>query len=115
MVTGVSWVTQADRERWQLQAARELAVILDAHPGLPLITWTVGPAGGVLAGQVTGLAAGRARAAFTAWQQALGLDDVTEIPASGGKPAWLRARALRSGVRVIVTAAVPGAEKAVTP
>ena len=107
-MTGVSWVTAADRERWQLQAARELAAILDAHPGLPLITWTVSPAGGSLAGQVTGPDGSGTLAAFAAWQQALSLDDVTQIPGSGGSPGRLRARAWRSGVRVTVTAAVPG-------
>ena len=47
-----AWITQADRDRWQRQAARELAAILDAHPGLPLIAWTVGPSGGSLSGRV---------------------------------------------------------------
>jgi hypothetical protein len=103
-VTG-GWITQADRERWQRDAVRELAAILDAHPGLPLIAWAVSQAGGSLAGQGAGPAAG---AAFAAWRQALGLDDVTGVPASGGSPARLRARAWRGGVRITVTAAVAG-------
>jgi hypothetical protein len=112
-VTGVSWVTQADRERWQRQAAGELASILDAHPGLPLIAWTAGPAGG-LTGQVTGPpTAGRVRAVFTAWQQALSLDDVLEVPAGGRAVVWLRARGWRGGVRVTVTATVSAGEKVV--
>jgi hypothetical protein len=103
-VTG-GWITQADRERWQREAVRELVAILDAHPGLPLITWTVSPAGGSLAGRVTG-----PRAAFAAWQQALGLAGVLEIPAGNGTVVWLRARARRGGIRVTVTATVAAGE-----
>ena len=51
MVTG-GWITQADRSRWQQKAAAELAVILAAHPGLPVIAWTVTASGGALCGQV---------------------------------------------------------------
>jgi hypothetical protein len=104
VVTG-GWIAQADRERWQREAARELAAILDAHRGLPLIAWAVGPAGGSLAGRVAG-----PRAAFAAWQRALGLDDVLEVPAVGGNAVWLRARAQRGGVRVTVTATVAAGE-----
>ena len=73
----------------------------------PLLGWTVGPASGSLAGRVTGQqeAGGSARAAFTAWRQALGLGDVLEIPAAGGSGTWLRASALRGRVRITVTAA----------
>ena len=56
MVTGAAEIAQADRARRQRQAAGELARILDAHPELPAIAWTVGPAGCVLTGQVNGLA-----------------------------------------------------------
>jgi hypothetical protein len=100
VVTG-GWVTRADRERRQRDAVRELAAILDGCDGLPLIAWTVGAAGGSLTGQVAGAGG---RAAFTAWRQALAMDDVAETAASGG--TWLRARARRGGVRVTVTATV---------
>jgi hypothetical protein len=50
-VTGALEIIEADRVRWQRQAAGELALILDAHPGLPAIAWTAGPAGCVLAGR----------------------------------------------------------------
>ena len=100
-MTGSSWVTHADRARWQQRAARELAVILSGSCGLPLLAWTVGPAGGRLTGRVTGTAA---RAAFAAWQQALGMDEGHETAVSGG--TWLCARAWRGGVRVTVTATV---------
>ena len=51
MVTG-GWIMQADRSRWQQRAAAELAAILDAHPGIPVIAWTVTASGGALSGQV---------------------------------------------------------------
>ena len=104
------WITQADRERWQRDAVREPAAILDAHPGLPLIAWAVGQSGGSLAGRIAGPVPGAGtRAAFTAWQQALGLglglEDDLEVPAAGGGSAvWLRARARRGSVRITVTA-----------
>jgi hypothetical protein len=103
-VTG-GWVTRADRERWQREAVRELAAILDAHPGLPLIAWAVGQSGGSLSGRIAGAGT---RAAFTAWQQALGLGDVLEVPAASGSAVWLRASARRGSVRVTVTAVAGG-------
>jgi hypothetical protein len=51
MVTG-GWITQADRARWQQQAAAELAAILAEHPGIAVIAWTVSASGGALSGQV---------------------------------------------------------------
>jgi hypothetical protein len=108
-VVTAAWITQADRERWQRDAVGELAAILDAHPGLPLITWAVGPAGGSLAGRIAGpVPRAGTRAAFTAWQQALGLEDVLEVPADGGSAVWLRARARRGSVRITVTAVTGG-------
>ncbi len=98
-------------EFFGLYVAAEPTSILDAHPGLPLITWAVGPAGSSLAGRVTGPVPG-VGAAFTAWQQALGLDDVIEVPAGGGSAVWLRARARRGDVRVTVTATVITGETA---
>ena len=104
MVTG-GWITQADRSRWQQRAAAELAAILAAHPGIPVIAWTVTASGGALSGQVLAPAAGR-RALFGQWRQALGLDEVTEIPSAGGTPVYLHARGVRGGVTVSVTATV---------
>ena len=67
MVTG-GWITQADRSRWQQRAAAELAAILAAHPGIPVIAWTVTASGGALSGQVLAPAAGRRfRARVIAW------------------------------------------------
>lgn len=99
------WITQADRARWQRQAVRELALILDAHAELPVVAWAVAPGGG-LSGRVIGSAPAVARAAFSAWQQALSMDEVPETASGGGAAVWLRARAWRGGVRVTVTAAV---------
>ena len=104
MVTG-GWITQGDRSRWQQQAAGELAAILAAHPGIPVIAWTVTASGGALSGQVLAPAAIR-RGLFGQWQQALGLDTVTEIPAAGGTAVYLHARGVLSGVWVSVTATV---------
>ena len=60
-------ISQADRASWQRQAAAELARILESHPELPCIAWTVGPAGSVLIGRVSGLApAPKVRQAFAA-------------------------------------------------
>ncbi len=104
MVTG-GWITQADRSRWQQRAASELAAILDAHPGIPVIAWTVTASGGALSGRVLAPSPGR-RGLFAQWQQALGLDEVTEIPSAGGSPVYLNARGVRRGVAVSIAATV---------
>jgi hypothetical protein len=101
-------ITQADRAWWQRLAAAELARILDCHPDLPCITWTVGPASSVVVGRVSGLVrAGQARQVFRAWQQALGLDDCREQHGGGGT-AWLHAADRRGEVTVRLAAAVLG-------
>lgn len=89
----VTWeITQADRAGWQRQAVRELASIIEDCAGLPLIAWTVGPAGPVLAGRVNGLlAAGQARAVFAAWRAALALEESRERSGSGERcSCWPR-------------------------
>jgi hypothetical protein len=110
-VTGAPEIIQADRAWWQRQAAGELARILDAHPGLPAIAWTVGPAGCVLAGRVNGLApAGQVRDVFDAWRAALALEEHREHQLGGGT-AWLHAVARRHQVRVRLTATVFAGEE----
>ena len=99
------WITQADRIRWQQRAAAELAAILDAHPDIPVLAWTVTVSGGALSGQVLAPAAGR-RGLFGQWQRALGLEEVTETPSAGGTPVYLHARGVRGGVAVSVAATV---------
>jgi len=103
-VTG-GWISQGDRSRWQRRAAAELAAILAAHPGIPVIAWTVTASGGALSGQVLAPAAVR-RGLFGQWRQALGLDEVTETPAAGGAAVYLHARGVFSEVSVSVTATV---------
>jgi hypothetical protein len=103
-VTG-GWITQADRSGWQQRAAGELAAILAAHPGIPVIAWTVTASGGALSGQVLAPAAGR-RGLFAEWRQALGLDNVTETPSANGPAVYLHARGVRGGVSVSITATV---------
>jgi hypothetical protein len=105
-VTGALAITQADRARWQRQAAAELCRILDDCAGLPPIAWTVGPAGCLLAGRISGLAPpGQVRAAFTAWRAALALEDHREQP-GGGETVHLHAAARRGGVKIRVTATI---------
>jgi len=104
VVTG-GWITQADRSRWQQRAAVELAAILAAHPDIPVLAWTVTASGGALSGQVLAPSAAR-RELFAQWRQALGLDEATEIPSSGGTPVYLHARGVRGGVAVSIAATV---------
>ena len=102
-------ISQGDRAGWQRRAAAELGRILAAHPDLPCISWTVGPAGPVVAGHVSGLApAGQVRQVFQAWRLALELEEYRDQEMSGGT-AWLHAAVRRHQVRVRLTATVfPG-------
>jgi hypothetical protein len=78
-------VTQAGQAWWQLQAARELAAILSGCGGLPLLSWTVIPAGPLLEARLAGPApAGQARATLAAWREALGLEGYREWPGGRG-------------------------------
>ena len=104
------WITQADRSWWQQRAAAELAVILETHPDLPVIAWTVTASGGALSGQVLVPAAGR-RGLFGQWRQALGPGEMTQTASRHGGVVYLHARAMRNGVAVSITATVvPGSE-----
>jgi hypothetical protein len=103
-VTG-GWITQAGRSRWQQRAAAELAGILAAHPDLPLLAWTVTASAGGLSGQVLAPDAGR-RGLFGQWRQALGLDEAAEVASAGGTAVYLRARGVRGGVTISITATV---------
>jgi hypothetical protein len=105
-VTG-GWITQGDRVGWQQRAAAELAAILAAHPGIPVIAWTVTASGGALSGRVLAPASDR-RELFGRWRQALDLDEPTETPAAGGTAVYLHARGVLGGVPVSVTATVFG-------
>lgn len=112
-MTGALQIAQAgvDQARWQRQAVAELARILDAHAGLPVISWAVGPVGGVLAGRVSSLVCpARVLEAFTAWRVALSLEERWE-QAGGVGTVYLQAQARRGGVKVQVTATVLQAEE----
>jgi hypothetical protein len=100
-------VMQADRFHWQRAATRELAAILEAHPGLPAIAWSIGPAG-ALAGRINGLTASAAevRATFGAWRDALGLNERARQLADDGPVTHLRASTRRGTVPVTITANV---------
>jgi len=99
-------ITHAEQAGWQRRAARELAAILAAHPDLPVIGWTVTPAGSSLVGHVNGLAlAGQAHRVFHIWRAALDLSEHREA-ASGIGTTYLHAAADRSRVRVRLTATV---------
>jgi hypothetical protein len=104
-VTG-GWITQADQAWWQLQAARELAAILSGCGGLPLLSWTVIPAGPLLEARLTGpVPAGQARATLSAWREALGLEGYREWPGGGGTTR-LHASGRRGEVRIRIFASV---------
>lgn len=92
-------VTQAQRAGWQRRAVTELARILDTHRDLPLLAWTVGPAGSVLLGQI---AAPIGRAGFDDWCRALALADRREQV--HGAVTHLSARTRGDGVRVLLNA-----------
>ena len=110
MVTG-GWVTHADHARWQLEAARELAAILDGRGSLPLLSWTVIPAGPLLEARLTGpVPAWHARAAVAAWREALGLEGYRDWPGGRGTTR-LHASGKRGEVRVRIFASVFGEER----
>ena len=98
-------INPSDRAGWQRHAAAELAAVLDAHRDLPLIAWTVVPAGATLTGRVTGPAPSKARQVFDLWRVALTLTEHSEVT-SGGGTTYLRAGAHRNRVRIGVTATV---------
>ena len=105
-MTTIFEISQGERALWQRRAAAELGRILAAHPDLPCISWTVGPAGSVLAGQVNGPAtAAGAREVFGLWRAALALEEHREDRLGSGA-WWLHAAARRHHVTVRLTATV---------
>ena len=78
-------ITQAERAGWQRRAACELAAILDAHPDLPVIAWTVASAGSILVGHVSGPAsADQLRRTFDMWREMLLHTPAEEVRFSDG-------------------------------
>jgi hypothetical protein len=101
----LSGITHAERAGWQRRAAAELARILDAHRDLPVIAWTVGPAGATLIGKVNPFAPeAEVRQVFDAWRVALMLDEFNHT--IGGGTIHLRSTADRNRVGVGLSATV---------
>jgi hypothetical protein len=102
-------ISHSDRSRWQRRAAGELVRVLEVHPDLPVITWTVGPAGSVLVGRINALApAAEVRSNFQSWRQALGLRELTAFSASTDEVLRLSASTIRNQVQIQLTATVIG-------
>lgn len=100
------WITHADHARWQMQAARELAVILGDFSDLPLLAWTVVPAGPLLSARLIGPAPARqVRGTLAAWREALSLEDYREWPGGRGTTR-LHAAGRRGEVRVRIFTSV---------
>jgi hypothetical protein len=98
--------THGQRAGWQRRAAAELTAILAAHRDLPVIAWTLGPAGATLIGHVNSFAsAQQVHRVFNAWRAALGLSEQRQT-ASGNGTAYLRAVVHRNRVRIALTATV---------
>jgi len=96
--------TPADRTRWQRQSARTLAAVLDAHPDLPVLVWTVTPAG-ISARVLVVASAHSALDDFTAWATALGLHQRRCSSPDGGR-VYLHARGGIDTTRVTLTAVI---------
>jgi hypothetical protein len=95
--------SQADQSRWQRRAAAELSAILQAHPGLPIIAWTVCSAGAKLVGRVNGLApASDVRAVYEIWRTTLSLTEHREH--ATGSATYLNAATNRDRVRLALSA-----------
>lgn len=102
---GGSRRTNADQNRRQAQASRELAAILTECPELPPIAWAVSPGGHAVTGTVSGLpTTDQVRGVFGAWRDALGLEEIPAEATESGRVTWLRARTVRAGVRLTLTA-----------
>ena len=99
-------ITQEEQASWQRRAAAELVVILEAHRDLPVIAWTVGPAGSTLAGRVDALESKeQVRAVFHCWRSALALAEHSETMVWSGT-CYLRAVGCRARVRLALTATI---------
>ncbi len=101
----MSAVSEADRARWLRRSARALAVVLDSHPNLPVIAWTVTPVG--ISARVHVVT--NAQAAlndFTAWTTALGLHQRRHHSPTDPERVYLHARGDIGGTRITLTAII---------
>jgi hypothetical protein len=105
-VTTLFPVSHGEQACWQRRAAAQLVAILEDNRDLPLLAWTVGPAGACLAGRVDPVGPEeRVRAAFEVWCQALAAGERGEASGPGGGcRLWATARTGR--VRVALSASV---------
>jgi hypothetical protein len=98
-------ITRGERAALQRRATRELAAILNAHPDLPIIAWTVGSTGSFVVGHVNGLAsAWQVRQVFDAWRTALTLTEHADSVRAGA--TYLRAAVHRDRVHIRLSATV---------
>ena len=97
-------VTPADRARWQRQSARTLAAVLDAHPNLPVLVWTV-TAAGISARVLVVDSWHAALEHFTAWTTALGLHP-RRYDTPDHDRSYLHARGAIDAPRVTITAVI---------
>lgn len=68
--------TQAEQAAWQRRAAHTLTTILREHPHLPVIAWTITPAGAALTARVTTPGdPHHSQRIFTAWATTLHLTE----------------------------------------
>jgi hypothetical protein len=96
-------IVQAERNGWQRRAAATLVRLLDEYRDLPVIAWTVGPAGSTLIGRVNGLQPrATARTVFDAWTAALALSEYREHTHLA--LTYLSAQALLDSVTIVLQA-----------
>jgi hypothetical protein len=96
------------RRRLLRRAAHVLVLVLDEHPDLPVLTWTVSPDVLRAHADVCDLDSGRDRRVFTAWAQALPASEGRDLAPVLDDAGVTRLRAIRRvhGVPVVLTAAV---------
>jgi hypothetical protein len=95
----------------QVRVAEVLVRLMDAEPDVAAINWHVSPAG-TLAGRIrVASSAQDGRALFAAWQETLGLDEVTHTQAAPEGLARLDGTSGLRGVRVTVTTVMPAADR----
>ena len=100
-------ITDAQRAGWQRHAAAELVRILDAHRGLPVIGWTVGPTGATLVGRIDPfVSAAKVRHIWHAWRLALAIEEESGQTKFGNGTTYLHCPAERSEIRLAITATI---------
>lgn|SRR5690625_932245 len=104
------YVSHTQRTRWQRSVIRELTTILHTYADLPVIAWTISPAGSVLIGQIDQYTARDADVAevFHAWRQALMLTTGERVNIGG--VTHLAADAARGRIRVKLRGVIADAD-----